>query len=79
MPLAIVRRPVGDWPAAFTLDDSMAMAPNLKLSGFAQVVVSARISRSGNATPQPGDLIGQSAPVAPGAQGLRIVIDAVQP
>jgi len=79
MPLAIVRRPVGDWPAAFTLDDSMAMAPNLKLSGFAQVVVSARISRSGNATPQPGDLIGQSAPVAPGVQGLRIAIDAVQP
>lgn len=64
MPLAIVRRPVGDWPAAFTLDDSMAMAPNLKLSGFAQVVVSARISRSGNATPQPGDLIGQSAPAS---------------
>ncbi|QTN23823.1 c-type cytochrome biogenesis protein CcmI [Rhizobacter sp. AJA081-3] len=79
MPLAIVRRPVGEWPAAFTLDDSMAMAPNLKLSGFAQVVVSARISRSGNATPQPGDLIGQSAPVAPGVQGLRIAIDAVQP
>jgi len=57
----------------------MAMAPNLKLSGFAQVVVSARISRSGNATPQPGDLIGQSAPVAPGVQALRITIDAVQP
>jgi len=79
MPLAIVRRPVGDWPAAFALDDSMAMAPNLRLSGFGQVVVSARISRSGNATPQPGDLTGQSAPVAPGAQGLRLVIDQVQP
>jgi cytochrome c-type biogenesis protein CcmH len=79
MPLAIVRRPVGDWPAVFSLDDSMAMAPDLKLSGFEQVVVGVRISRSGNATPQPGDLIGQSAPVAPGAQGLRIVVDAVQP
>ena len=79
MPLAIVRRPVGEWPASFSLDDAMAMAPNLKLSGFAQVVVSARISRSGNATPQSGDLIGQSAPVAPGVQGLRIVVDAVQP
>ena len=44
-----------------TLDDSMAMAPDLKLSDFAQVVVGVRISRSGNATPQPGDLIGQSA------------------
>lgn len=79
LPLAIVRRPVGEWPAAFTLDDSMAMAPKLKLSGFAQVVVSARVSRSGNATPQPGDLIGHSAPVTPGVQGLHILIDAVQP
>ena len=79
MPLAILRRPADGQPADFTLDDAMAMAPNLKLSGFAQVVVGARISRSGNATPQPGDLVGQSSVVAPGAQGLRIVIDRVQP
>lgn len=79
MPLAILRRPADGQPADFTLDDAMAMAPNLKLSGFAQVVVGARISRSGNAMPQPGDLVGQSEPVAPGAQGLRIVIDRVQP
>lgn len=79
MPLAIVRRPVGAWPSAFVLDDSMAMAPNLKLSGFDKVVVGVRISKSGNATPQPGDLIGQSAAVAPGARDLRISIDQVQP
>ena len=79
MPLAILRRPADGQPADFTLDDAMAMAPNLKLSGFAQVVVGARISRSGNATPQPGDLVGQSGVVAPGEQGLRIVIDRVQP
>jgi cytochrome c-type biogenesis protein CcmH len=79
MPLAIVRRQAGDWPQRFTLDDSMAMAPNLKLSGFPGVVVGARISRSGQAMPQPGDLIGQGVAVAPGATGLRIVIDRVQP
>ena len=79
MPLAILRRPADGQPADFTLDDAMAMAPNLKLSGFAQVVVGARISRSGNATPQPGDLVGQSAAVSPGAQGLRVLIDRVQP
>ena len=78
MPLAIVRRGAV-LPADFTLDDSMAMAPSLKLSAFAQVVVGARISRSGNATPQPGDLIGQSAPMAPGTQGVAITIDSVQP
>lgn len=78
MPLAILRRPVAAWPAPFVLDDSMAMAADLKLSGFDSVVVSARISHSGNATPQPGDLIGQSAPVAPGTQALRITIEQVQ-
>ena len=55
------------------------MAPNLKLSGFDKVVVSARISKSGNATPQAGDLIGQGQPIASGARGLRIHIDQVQP
>jgi cytochrome c-type biogenesis protein CcmH len=79
MPLAIIKRAVGPWPAHFVLDDAMAMAPNLKLSGFRQVVVTARISRSGSATPQPGDLIGQSPPIAPGAADLRITIDRVQP
>jgi cytochrome c-type biogenesis protein CcmH len=77
MPLAILRRPAGDWPQRFTLDDAMAMAPQLKLSGFASVVVGARISRSGQAMPQAGDFVGQTAPVAPGATGLRIVIDRV--
>lgn len=79
MPLAIFRQPVGDWPRAFVLDDSMAMAPELRLSGFGQVTVSARISRSGDATPRSGDLVGQAGPVAPGASGLSIVIDRVQP
>lgn len=79
MPLAILKQPVGSWPLRFTLDDSTAMTPQLKLSGQQQVVVGARISRSGNATPQTGDLLGDSGTVAVGAEGLRIVIDRVQP
>jgi cytochrome c-type biogenesis protein CcmH len=78
MPLAIVKRQA-QLPATFTLDDTMAMSPQMKLSGYGAVVVGARISKSGNATPQAGDLIGQSAVVKPDAQGLRIVIDRVQP
>ena len=79
MPLAIVRLQAQGEPVAFTLDDSQAMSPNQKLSGAASVVVGARISRSGQATPQSGDLVGQSAPLAPGTRGLVLVVDRVQP
>ena len=77
MPLAILRKQVKDLPLTFTLDDSMAMSPAARLSSAQQVVVSARISKRGDATPQPGDLQGQSAPVAPGASGLTIEIGQV--
>ena len=79
MPLAIVKRPADGRPFEFMLDDSMAMAPNLRLSGFAKVTVGARISRSGQATPQAGDLIGQSEAVGPGSRGVQVLIDRVQP
>lgn len=49
-----------------------------KLSKFAQVVVGARVSKSGNAMPQPGDLVGQAGPLKPPADKLGIVIDGVQ-
>jgi cytochrome c-type biogenesis protein CcmH len=80
MPLAIQRRSAGELPLEFSLDDSMAMTPEMSVSRFPSVVVSARISRSGQATPQSGDLVGQSAPVAPGSPALLdIVIDQRQP
>jgi cytochrome c-type biogenesis protein CcmH len=79
MPLAILKRQVKDLPASFTLDDSMAMAPNAALSNFAEVVVGARVSRSGNAMPQSGDLEGLSLPVKVGATGLTVVIDRTLP
>jgi len=79
MPLAILKRRAAELPLQFTLDDGMAMTPQLKLSSFANVVIGARISKSGNATPQSGDLEGQSAAPA-GRQGpVEIVIDQVRP
>jgi cytochrome c-type biogenesis protein CcmH len=77
MPLAVLRKKVRDLPASFALDDSLAMAPSLRLSAFPRVVVSARISKAGNAVPQPGDLQGGSGVVANNASGVKVVIDAV--
>jgi cytochrome c-type biogenesis protein CcmH len=77
MPLAVLRKRVRDLPMAFALDDTMAMAPAAKLSNFPRVVVSARVSKSGQAAPQPGDLQGASAAVANDASGVRVVIDSV--
>ena len=76
MPLAIRRIVVKDLPYTFVLDDSAAMAPGMVISAFDQVVVGARISRSGDAAPKPGDFQGLSAPVKPGASGIQVTIDA---
>ncbi len=75
MPLAILRKQVHELPVTFLLDDSMAMAPGINLSSFPQVVVEARISKSANAKPQPGDFQGLSAPIANSASGVTVVID----
>lgn len=79
MPLAILRKQVKDLPTAFTLDDSLAMSPASRLSGASQVVVGVRVSRSGQATPQPGDWEVLSAPTAPGGPALALVVSAQRP
>ncbi len=77
MPLAVLRKKAADLPLEFRLDDSMAMAQGLKLSSFAKVVVTARVSKQGGANAQPGDLQGASAAVANDARGVTVTIDSV--
>ena len=79
MPLAILKRKASELPITFTLDDSTAMTDELKLSKFELVIVGARVSKSGNALPQSGDLIGQSTSFKPSGSKLTLVIDSVQP
>lgn len=76
MPLAILRKQASELPATFTLDDSMAMTPDTKLSNYPRVVVGARISKTADATPQSGDLQGVSSPVTGNATGITVVIDS---
>ncbi len=74
MPVAILRRTARELPISFTLDDSLAMSPALKLSSFSQVEVVVRVSKSGDATPRSDDLRVQSGPVAVGGKPLTLVI-----
>lgn len=79
MPVALLRKKVRDLPLEFRLDDSMSMVPQMKLSALSAVVVGARISKRGDATPATGDLQGLSAPVAVGSRDVKLEITEVLP
>ena len=63
MPLALVKMTAGDLPTTVTLDDSVSMVPSMTLSSMEQVEVIARISKSGQAIMQSGDIFGSIQPV----------------
>lgn len=73
-PLAILRKQVKDLPLDFTLDESLAMSPAMSLATVREAQVGARVSRSGNAMPQPGDLQGMIAAVPVGTRGVSVEI-----
>ncbi len=79
MPVAVVRARVSELPLQFTLDDSRAMAPTAKISALSEVIVNARVSRSGNAIPSSGDLEGATEKVKVGTQGMSLIIDRAIP
>jgi len=80
MPLAARRLHASDLPAKVTLDDSMAMTPTMRLSSFPEVVVGARLSKSGQAMPQSGDLEGTVGPVGTAEPtAVSVVIDHIRP
>jgi cytochrome c-type biogenesis protein CcmH len=79
MPVAVVRARVSELPLQFTLDDSRAMAPTAKISALNEVIVNARVSRSGSAIPASGDFEGATEKVKVGTQGMSVVIDRAIP
>jgi len=77
-PVAVLRTTTGSWPVKFELNDTLAMFPERKLSTAGKVTVEARISKSGQATPQTGDLQGVTDPLnAAEGKPVRIVIERV--
>ena len=79
MPVSIVRATKNGLPFTFRLDDSTSPMPSRKLSDVSSVVIVARLSKSGQAMPQSGDLEGMSQPVKPGVDGISVVIDRERP
>jgi hypothetical protein len=75
-PLAVLRMRAERWPVTFTLNDANAMVPGRNLSNAQDVQIEARISRSGDALPQSGDLVGSVTGVNPrGGHPVKISID----
>jgi cytochrome c-type biogenesis protein CcmH len=75
MPLALLLVQAKDLPKTFALDDSMAVAPDFRLSNFPDVIVGARVSKSGSPMPQKGDFEGLSKPVKLGRSDVAVTID----
>ena len=74
-PLAAIKSQGSTIPYAFHFDDSNSMIPGTSLSQSDEVVVVARLSRSGDATAHKGDFQGTSQPIRPGAESVEITID----
>ncbi|TLY51935.1 MAG: c-type cytochrome biogenesis protein CcmI [Gammaproteobacteria bacterium] len=80
MPVAIAKLTAAQLPASVTLTDGMGMLPSMKLSTFPQVIIGARISKSGNAIAQSGDLQTLSAPLPNSrSEAVQLTIDQIVP
>jgi len=78
-PVAAIRSNAGSLPLVFNLDDSMAMNPGNVLSSHKEVMLVARVSKSGNPIAQPGDMEGKISGVKVGSTGVKLLIDQVVP
>ncbi len=79
MPVAIMRSRVADLPLRFVLNDSLAMTPNMLISQLSEATVEVRISKSGQAKPEPGDLYSDVQTVKVGTDKLKILVDQIRP
>ncbi len=78
MPVAILKVPAADFPMGFTLNDSLAMNPSAPLSQLSEASVEVRISRTGMAKPESGDLISSVQAIKVGTTNVRLLVDQVR-
>ena len=79
MPVAVLKTPVTTFPMGFVLNDALAMSPNALLSQLPQVLLEVRISKTGMAMPESGDLISTPQTIKVGTTNARLKIDQVRP
>jgi len=78
MPVAVLKVPATDFPMRFTLSDALAMNPAALLSQLSEVSIEVRISKTGMAKPEAGDLISTAQTIQVGAKDVRLLVDQVR-
>jgi cytochrome c-type biogenesis protein CcmH len=78
MPVAVLKIPVAQFPMSFVLNDALAMNPNAPLSKLTEVSIEVRISKTGMAKPETGDLISAAKTIKVGAENVRLLVDQVR-
>ena len=79
MPVAIMRGKAADLPLRFVLNDALAMTPDTLISNLSEATIEVRISKSGQAKAEPGDLYSEIQTVKVGTNNLKVVVDQVRP
>ena len=79
MPVAVLKTAVSAFPMSFVLNDSLAMSPNALISQLPEISVEVRISKTGMAMPEPGDLISAPQTVKVGSSNTRLLINQIRP
>ena len=78
MPIAVYRIEVSALPTKFKLDDSMSMNQQVKLSTYQVVELEARLSKSGQAKPEAGDLYSDPVTVKLNASAVALRLSRVR-
>ena len=79
MPVAVLKTPVTAFPISFVLNDALAMSPNALISQIPEVSVEVRISKTGMAMPEAGDLISTPQTIKVGTTNARLIIGQIRP